>query len=129
MTYRKFMLQKNCVFEKMREKLGWFKKNAGTPEAGQAFYQHDGAHLHTAKFSEQHWSKHGAKKGFNIQVVTQPAQSPDLNWNDLALIKPFKHTSLRKKALTLGRRKEKFRPRNWGSNPRASRFAHECSNH
>ena len=30
------------------------------------------------------------------------------------LIKPFQHTSRRKKALTLGRRKEK---RNWGSNP------------
>ena len=40
----------------------------------------------------------------------------DPDWVNTS-IKPFKHTSPRKKALTLGRRKEKFRQRNWGSNP------------
>ena len=37
--------------------------------------------------------------------------------NKLPSIKPFQHTSRRKKALTLGRRKgKKFRQRTWGSN-------------
>ena len=49
-------------------------------------------------------------------------------------IKPFQHTSRRKKALTLGWRKEKFRQRNWGSNPgpfilRASALTTELSRH
>ena len=39
---------------------------------------------HTAKKNEKHWATQGKKKGFDIRVVTQPAQSPDLNVNDLA---------------------------------------------
>ena len=79
------MLKKNGVFDAMREKLWWFHRDAATPEAGKPlFYQHDGARPHTAKANQQHWIRHGAKKGFNIRVVTQPAQSPDLNCNDLA---------------------------------------------
>ena len=50
------------------------------------------------------------------------------------LIKPFQHTSRRKKGLTLGPRKEKFRQRNWGSNPgllalRTSALTTELSRH
>ena len=49
-------------------------------------------------------------------------------------IKPFQHTSRRKKSLTLGRKKEKFRQRNWGSNPgplalRTSALTTELSRH
>ena len=47
-------------------------------------YQHDGARPHTAKINERHWAQHGAKKGFDINVVTQPPQSPDVHCNDLA---------------------------------------------
>ena len=32
----------------------------------------------------QLWSRHGKMKGFHIEVTGQPAQSPDLNTNDLA---------------------------------------------
>eukprot|EP00117_Sycon_ciliatum_P044524 scpid94515/ scgid32113/ len=84
--YRHTMLKKNGVFCKLREKMWWFGKNAGTPEAGTTlyYYQHDGARPHTAKANEAHWSRHGQKSGFSIDVVVQPAQSPDLNVNDLA---------------------------------------------
>ena len=57
----------------------------------------------------------------------------DPDWANTS-IKPFQHTSRRKKALTLGRRKEKFRQRYWGSNPgslalRTSALTTELSRH
>ena len=83
--YRKVMLKKDGVLDAMRSKLWWFRRGAGTPEAGKTlYYQHDGASPHTALVNQQHWSRHGAKQGFKIQVITQPAQSPDLNCNNLA---------------------------------------------
>lgn len=83
--YRNVMLRKNGVFDAMRTKMWWFRRGSGQPEAGKTlYYQHDGAKAHTAKINQQHWSRHGAKAGFKIEVVTQPAQSPDLNCNDLA---------------------------------------------
>ena len=64
-------------------------------------------------------------------VGIQERADPD--WANTS-IKPFQHTSRRKKALTLGRRKEKFRQRNWGSNPvplalRTSALTTELSRH
>ena len=50
----------------------------------------------------------------DLQIITQERADPD--WANTS-IKPFQCTSRRKKALTLGRRKEKFRQRNWGLNP------------
>ena len=73
------------MFDRMREKMWWFKRSSGKPEAGKTlWYQHDGAAPHTAKANERHWATHGRKSGFDIRVITQPAQSPDLNCNDLA---------------------------------------------
>ena len=83
--YRKVMLQKDGVFDSIRRKMWWFAPDSGEPEAGQiVWYQHDGARPHTAKANERNWARHGKMKGFDIRVVTQPAQSPDLNVNDLA---------------------------------------------
>ena len=64
-----------------------FSKRKGTrcPEAGQPLhYQHDGARPHTAQVNQRVFASHGKMKDFNIQVVVQPAQSPDLNVDDLA---------------------------------------------
>lgn len=47
-------------------------------------YQHDGARPHVSKGNQQPRASEGKKKGFIIKVVTQPAQSSDLNVNDLA---------------------------------------------
>ncbi|XP_065197249.1 uncharacterized protein LOC135828754 [Sycon ciliatum] len=83
--YRSVMLKKGGVFDAIHTKMWWFKRDSGEPEAGHPIiYQHDGAKPHTAKKNEKLWASHGAQKGFRIVVRTQPAQSPDLNVNDLA---------------------------------------------
>ena len=83
--YRRVMLMKDGVFDAIREKMWWFSRASGKPESGKIiWYQHDGARPHTAAKNEKQWSLHGKRKGFDIRVVTQPAQSPDLNVNDLA---------------------------------------------
>ena len=104
-AYRAKIISKGGVFDAMREKMWWFKKDATygrfapegksatdkTPEAGEPlYYQHDGARPHTAKANERVWATHGAMKGFQIRVVTQPAQSPDLNINDLCFFRSLK---------------------------------------
>ena len=84
-VYRNVMLRKGGVFDVMRNKMWWYGKNSGQPEAGEIlWYQHDGARPHTAKANDRQWATHGKKKNFDIRVVTQPAQSLDLNCNDLA---------------------------------------------
>ena len=84
------MLRKGGVFDMIRQKMWWFGRRSGEPEAGQpTWYQHDRARPHTAKSNEKNWARHGAQKGFDIRVVTQPAQSPDLNANDLAFFCEF----------------------------------------
>ena len=65
-----------------------FRNNEGTkfPEAGtRLLYQHRGARPHTARVNTQVLASHGKMKGFSILVVVQPAQSPDLNVDDLVL--------------------------------------------
>ena len=111
--YRMKIVGKDGVFDSMRRSMWWFHKSAryevsggvrvpcgkhaqgkwqfskrkGTrcPEAGQPLhYQHDGARPHTAQVNQRVFASHGKMKDFNIQVVVQPAQSPDLNVDDLA---------------------------------------------
>ena len=113
MEYRTKVVSKGGVFEKMREVLWWFHTAAryktvagvcvqcgkivsgkwrfsnseGTkcPEAGtRLLYQHNGARPLTARVNTQVFASHGKMKGFSIEVVVQPAQSPDLNVDDLA---------------------------------------------
>ena len=91
-----------CYWEMMRDfvlpaivkAMWWFGKDAvdadgnPTPEAGTILYiQHDGAPAHTSATSRKEWAKLQtiwAQKGWTIDITTQPAQSPDLNMNDLA---------------------------------------------
>ena len=59
-----------------------FNKRKGIkyPEAGMPpLYQHDGARPHTALVNQRVFTSHGKMKQFNLNVVVQPAQSPDLN--------------------------------------------------
>ena len=82
--YRKVM-RAGGAFDKMRSKMWWYKRRSGQPEAGRTLcYQHDAASPHTARANLQHWRRHGNMKGFTIEVVVQPPQSPNLNVNDLA---------------------------------------------
>ena len=82
--YRKKITMCGGVFDCMRKKMTWFKAGSGYPEAGCVLYmQQDGARLHTTDANLQHFAREGAKDGFNIIVITQSAQSPDFNYNDL----------------------------------------------
>ena len=116
-AYREKIINKDGVFDAMRQRMWWshsdaryrtneqgvripcgqlvagkwkFKATHGSccPEAGQVLhYQHDGARPHTDRVNMQLFRSHGAMKGFNIQVLVQPAQSPDLNVDDLAFFR------------------------------------------
>ena len=116
--YRTKVMAKGGVFEKMRDVMWWFhtaaryktvagvrvpcrkivggkwrfSNNEGTkcPEAGtQLLYQHDGARSHTARVNTQVFASYGKMKGFCVEVVVQPAQSPDLNVDGLAFFNSF----------------------------------------
>jgi hypothetical protein len=52
--------------------------------------QQDGARAHTGKGNVDRFNELGREDGWNIQVVTQPAQSPDLNVNDLGFFRSMK---------------------------------------
>ena len=83
--YRKKVIGKDGVFDEIRKNMWWFHKNSGKPEAGQTlFYQHDGATPHDCDKNKRVWAQNRRMKGFDILVVKQPAQSPDLNVCDLA---------------------------------------------
>ena len=114
-AYCEKLITKGGVFDAMRTRMWWFHKDAryrtedgvrvpcgslvsgkwkftktGTrcPEAGEVLhYQHDGARPHTERVNTQLFRSHGAMKGLRIQVLVQPAQSPDLNVDDLAFFR------------------------------------------
>ena len=56
------------------------------PACTRLLYQHDGARPQRARVNTQVFTSHGKIKGFPIEVVVQPAQSPDLNVDDLAFL-------------------------------------------
>ena len=114
--YRIKIVGKDGVFDSMRKSMWWFHKAAryevvdggrvpcgkhvqgkwefnkrtGTkcPEAGvPLLYQHDGARPSTALVNQRVFASHGKMKQFNLNVVVQPAQSPDLNVDDLAFFR------------------------------------------
>ena len=77
----------------MLRKMWWYKRGSSQPEAGcTLYYQHDSASPHIARANLQHWRRHGNMKGFTIEVVVQPPQSPYLNVNDLAFFSSL-HTN------------------------------------
>ena len=84
-VYREVITGKESVMEAIREKMWWYKKGSGKPEAGQEIWlQHDGARPHTAKANEEVFEEKGQEKDFLITVCEQPAQSPDTNMDDIA---------------------------------------------
>ena len=70
-----------CENEKQFERPCGLKK---CPEAGQPLlYQHNGAGPHTAKINTRGFVGQGKSKAFDIKVFVQPAESPDLNVDEL----------------------------------------------
>ena len=106
--YRIKIVGKDGLFNSMRKSMWWFhkatryevvdgvrvpcgkhvqskwefnkRKGIKYPEAGMPLlYQHDGARPHTALVNQRVFASHGKMKQFNLNIVVQPAQSPDLN--------------------------------------------------
>ena len=52
--------------------------------------QQDGARSHTGKGNVEALNKAGNDQNWSIKLITQPAQSPDLNINDLGFFRSLK---------------------------------------
>ena len=78
--YKIFMMK---VFKAVKKKMPWLKQE-------QIIIQQDGAPAHKGKGNMIFFDVEGQKRGWNIKVITQPAQSPDLNINDLAFFRSLK---------------------------------------
>ena len=72
------------VFDEIKIKMPWLR---GHP----VIVQQDGAPPHTGHDNVEFFNNKGHKDGWNITVVTQPAQSPDLNVNDLGIFRSLKY--------------------------------------
>ena len=95
-VYRQLL--QNKVLPAIRRKMWWKRLNNGH-EAGPIILQQDGATPHTARDNEDFFQRERYKGGFDIQVITQPAQSPDLNLNDCSFFRSI-HTTVRITAYT-----------------------------
>ena len=84
--YRQYMVgtdDVNGVFDQIKVKMPWLR---GYP----VIVQQDGVPPHTGHGKVDFFNQEGQKNGWNITVVTQPAQSPDLNVNDLGFFRSLK---------------------------------------
>ena len=83
-VYCDLVVGKGGIMEAVREKMWWYKKGSGKPEAGKTIWiQQDGARPHTAKANQKRFNAHKKKFDFHLEMCTQPPQSPDLNVDDL----------------------------------------------
>lgn len=84
--YREMM--EDCILPAIIVAMPWAGKGGRT-----LVYQHDGATPHTGKGNDAYWPEMLARKypDRSIKVVTQPAQSPDLNTLDLGFFNSLAH--------------------------------------
>ena len=82
-SYREFMVKEGGIFDAIKEKMPWMK---GKP----IIIQHDGAKPHDGNGNKDFLNDEGCKEGWNISIVTQPPQSPDLNILDLGFFNGLK---------------------------------------
>jgi len=78
--YQEFMLK---LLAEIKVKMPWLKGK-------EVIVQQDGASAHTTPSNLEVFNREGRKDGWKIKVITQPAQSPDLNINDLAFFRSLK---------------------------------------
>jgi hypothetical protein len=81
--YRELMAGTGGVFERIREWMSWLRDV-------NVIVQHDGAKPHTGDDNVNKLNLAGAQDGWNISVITQPPNSPDLNILDLGLFSSLK---------------------------------------
>jgi hypothetical protein len=94
--YLNIMTREGGVIDKVKEKLFWRKDAA-------IYIQHDGAKPHNGCGNLEFFRQFGVQDGWNIIVVTQPPQSPDLNILDLGFFNSLKKrvSSLKFQATTI----------------------------
>jgi hypothetical protein len=80
-TYRAMML--DHIMPAMKEKMAFQKEK-------DLFIQQDGAPGHTAAGNMEIFDEAGFADDWGVSVVTQPAQSPDMNVNDLGFFNSLK---------------------------------------
>lgn len=85
--YYREMMEKH-ILPAIIEAMPWAGKGGRT-----LVYQHDGATPHTGKGNDAYWPEMLARDypGRSIKIVTQPAQSPDLNTLDLGFFNSLAH--------------------------------------
>jgi hypothetical protein len=81
--YRELVCLPGGLLDKVKEKMPWMH---GRP----LFIQHDGAKPHNGHGNAEYFDAQGSLDGWNIQFITQPAQSPDLNILDLGFFASLK---------------------------------------
>jgi transposase len=87
-TYYDLMVGTGGVLQTIRKNFSWLK---GKP----IIIQHDGATPHNGEGNDVLLDDAGQEYGWNIRFVTQPAQSPDLNKNDLCFFYSLQQQSAR----------------------------------
>jgi hypothetical protein len=75
-SYREMIIKDTGLLEAIKVKLPWAKDT-------EIIVRHDGAKPHTGWGNEAFFNQQGTLDGWNIKFERQPAQSPDMNWNDL----------------------------------------------
>jgi hypothetical protein len=73
----------NGVFARIKAKMPFLRGE-------HVIVQQDGARAHTGRGNVEKFNELGREGGWHIEVVTQPAQSPDLNINDLGFFRSMK---------------------------------------
>jgi len=78
--YRTFMCE---IIAEVKNKMPWLREEV-------VIIQQDGASPHVGRGNLDFFYEEGHKDGWNINIVTQPPQSPDLNVNDLGFFRSLK---------------------------------------
>ena len=81
--YKRIMAGEDGVMDAIKQKMPWLKESG-------IIIQQDGVSSHTCVDSLNAIRTAGLADGWNITVVTQPAQSPDLNILDLGFFRSLK---------------------------------------
>jgi hypothetical protein len=78
------MVGKGGIMEAIRAKMNWVTGPI------QIIVQQDGAPVHNGKGNDIFFVEYGSLNEPHIKVITQPANSPDLNVNDLGFYRSLK---------------------------------------
>ena len=88
--YRQFMTNEVALGDPFDGVFGKIKDKMPNARNINVVVRQDGATPHVGKGNLEYFNARGQLNGFNIVVVTQPSQSPDMNINDLGFFRSLK---------------------------------------